>query len=111
MAIKLKSFLLILVLCFISPRSDASGGIASGHITLMMFYDGHTGVLIKHTNLADPDSCGRSDYLILPDSYSHFNEAYSLLLASYMADKKISFTVSGCHQGIPAIKHIYTTKG
>lgn len=90
---------------------SAAGSIASGHITMMMLYEGHTGVLLKHTNLADPDSCGRNDYFILPDTYPHFSEAYSLLLASYMADKKINFTVSGCHQGIPAIKHIYTVRG
>lgn len=103
--------LFIVYLGAYSLTASAAGSIASGHITMMLLYEGHTGVLFKHTNLADPDSCGRSDYIILPDTYPHFSEAYSLLLASYMADKKISFTVSGCHQGIPAIKHISSVKG
>ncbi|QDO85853.1 hypothetical protein FM037_24570 [Shewanella psychropiezotolerans] len=104
-------YLIVFALCLLPITASAAGSIASGHITMMLLYDGHTGVLLKHTNLADPDSCGRSDYIILPDTYSHFSEAYSLLLASYMADKKISFTVSGCYQGIPAIQHISSVKG
>lgn len=108
---KLVSKLLLLPCFFVfSPIANADGHVAAGDVNVILLYEGHTGVLVKHSNLADPDNCGRSDYFILPDSHSHFKEAYSLLLSAQMAGKKVGFTVSGCHQGIPAIKHITMAK-
>ncbi len=107
---KYLSVILIIGGFFISSISAAEGNITAGDITLIKLYQGHGGILIQHSNLADPDECGRADYFILPDTYPYFEEAYSLLLAAQMADKKVSFTVSNCHEGIPAIKHINLSK-
>ena len=84
----------------------AGGSTSSGEITAITIYKGHTGILINHTEQIDPDACGRKDYYILPDTHPYFKEAYSLLLASRMAGKKIVLVTEGCHQGIPAIKHV-----
>lgn len=102
----LYEFFVSFIFFVFSSAAIAEGQISAGNVTLILLYEGHSGVLVKHTNLADPDNCGRGDYFILPDSHSHFKEAYSLMLSAQMAGKKVGFTVSGCHQGIPAIKHI-----
>lgn len=87
----------------------AGGQTPPGAITAVTIYNGHTGILINQTTQIDPDQCGRQDYFILPDTHPHFKEAYSLLLATHMAGKKVSLVISGCHQGIPAISHIVTS--
>ena len=99
-------YLIFLTFAFFCQVSSADESIPAGDINTIYFYLGHTGALIKHTTMIDPDSCGRKDFYILPDTHSHFKEIYSLLLSSQMANKKVSFTISGCHQGIPAIKHV-----
>ncbi len=93
-----------------SQVTFASGGTSAGQITAITVYEGHTGILINHTNQIDPDQCGRRDYFILPQTHPHYKEAYALLLATHTAGKKVFLTVEGCHQGIPAIKHIQTAQ-
>ncbi len=94
-------------LCTLSTFVFAAGGSTStGEVTAITIYKGHTGILVNHTVQIDPDNCGRKDYYILPDTHPYFKEAYSLLLASRMAGQKVILVVEGCHQGIPAIKHI-----
>jgi hypothetical protein len=95
---------------FVSSISCAEQSTPPGDINTIYFYLTHTGVLIKHTTMLDPDACGRKDFYILPDSHLHFKEIYSLLLAAQMADKKVSLAIAGCHQGIPAIVHVALTK-
>ena len=91
---------------FFSSISLAEQSTSAGDINTIYFYLTHTGVLIQHSTMIDPDSCGRKDYYILPGAHPHFKEVYSLLLAAHMANKKVSLTISGCHQGIPAITHV-----
>lgn len=93
-----------------SPLSFASGSTPNGMVTDIVFFHGHTGILIKHTAMSDPDGCGRSDYFILPDTYFRFKEAYAALLAANLANKQVGFTVSGCMQGLPMIEHMWITK-
>lgn len=89
---------------------SADGYISAGEVNAIYFHASHTGVVIKHDNLADPDNCGRSDYFILPNSHASSDKIYSLLLSAQIANKSVSMTVSGCHEGLPAIKHIRLEK-
>ena len=93
-------------LALMSSFAAADGSAPAGDINTIYFYEGHTGVLIQHSFMSDPDKCGRQDFYILPDTHSHFKEVYALLLAAQTAGKKVSFTLSGCHQGIPAIRNV-----
>jgi hypothetical protein len=95
---------------FFSSISLAEQSVPAGDVNTIYFYLMHTGVLVQHTTMIDPDACGRKDFYILPDTHPHFKEVYSLLLATQMASKKVSFTISGCHQGIPAITHVALAK-
>jgi hypothetical protein len=101
---------LIISTFLLGANTHAKANIDAANVDLILLYEGHTGVLVKNSKLSDPDGCGRSDYFILPDTHSHFNESYSLLLAAYMANKKVAFTVSECHQGIPKIVHLTLPK-
>lgn len=101
----LKSIILAFFV-FTAPFSSAEGTTPVGTVTQIMFYEGHQGILIQHSNLMDPDSCGRIDWFILPDSYFRFKEAYAMLLAAKLTKARIAIAVSGCLQGIPQIKHI-----
>lgn len=95
------------VLLLVGHSSFAGGTTPPGQVTGITLYDGHTGILIMHSHRMDPDQCGRQDQYILPQTHPHYKEAYSLLLAAHLAGKKVEITVSGCHQNIPAIRHIY----
>jgi hypothetical protein len=94
-----------------SPFIYAAGGSTSlGEITGITIYHSHTGILVNHVYPIDPDQCGRKDYFILPSTHPHYKEAYSMLLAMYTSGKPVKLTVEGCHEGIPAIKHIVVSK-
>jgi hypothetical protein len=69
-------------------NTHAKGNIDTANVDLILLYEGHAGVLVRNSKLSDPDDCGRSHCFLLPDSHSHFNESYSLLLAAYVANKK-----------------------
>ncbi|TQV82926.1 hypothetical protein [Aliikangiella coralliicola] len=95
----------------VSTISSAAGSYSHDQeIKQIQLYEGHTGVLIKQTDMVDPDNCGRNDYYILPETRTMFKEAYSTVLAAYHSGSKIKFWIDGCHEGIPKIKHIYLIK-
>jgi hypothetical protein len=98
--------MILVALMSTSSLSWAEGTTQAGAVTAIQFYEGHTGILIRHTNMMDPDQCGRADWFILPDTHSHFKQAYATLLTANVTNKKISINVSGCLQGIPQIRHI-----
>lgn len=99
-----------LCLIFITQNVRAAGSVSAGYINHLLFYKGHTGLLIKHQYPSDPDNCGRQDYYILSNEHPHFSQIYSMLLAVQLANKKVSFHIDGCHQGIPAISHVGLAK-
>ncbi|MDR6985119.1 hypothetical protein J2X32_003776 [Rheinheimera pacifica] len=101
---------LTLMLCGISFNTAAAGSVDAGDINFLLFYKGHSGLLIKHQYQIDADNCGRRDYYILPDNHPHFSQIYALLLAAQTAGKKVSFNTDGCHEGIPAIVHVGLAK-
>lgn len=98
--------LLFTLLMLVAQSSYAGGATPAAHITNLLFYEGHQGILVQVTTMIDPDACGRLDWFILPDTYFHFKEAYGTLLAAKLANKRVSITVSGCLQGLPKIMHI-----
>jgi hypothetical protein len=104
--LKILKTLALACMILASPFSFASGSTPVGTITQLMFYEGHQGILVQHSSMSDPDSCGRTDWFILPDTYFRFKEAYATLLAANLARKRVSITVAGCLQGLPQIKHV-----
>lgn len=80
----MKNTLKFLLLCssLISINAMAAGAVNAGDINYILFYKGHTGLLIKHQYPSDPDNCGRQDYYIFPDNHPHFSQIYALLLAA-----------------------------
>ena len=111
MALVTKMLLWFGVCLLLTAQSvQAAGAVGAGYIDQLLFYKGHTGLLIKHQHASDPDSCGRQDYYILPNDHPHFSQIYSMLLAVQLANKKVSFNIDGCHQGIPSIVHVGLAK-
>jgi len=80
------SLLLILASFTISFNVNAQGSTGYGELGSMLFWEGHTGLLIRHSNMQDPDECGRSDWFILSDTYPFFEEVYALLFARIAKD-------------------------
>ncbi len=108
---KLLRKLLSTLLIIASPICFADGASGPGIVTGVLIYEGHAGILVQHTNMVDSDSCGRKDWYILPNTYTRFKEAYAMLLAANLANKQVAFTLSGCTDGLPKIKHISIAAG
>lgn len=100
----------IISLVLFLGNAYADHGIATGDVTLIQFYQGHTGVLIQHSNMANTENCGRSDFLILPDTNSHFKEVYSLLLTAQTSNKKVGLILSGCSNDMSSIRSVILPK-
>ena len=85
--------------------ADTSTGY--GQVSMIQFWDGHDGILIKTSQaMIDPSSCGRTDYYIVPDTLPHFDQIYALLLTAFSSHQQVLFLLDGCVQGIPAVHHV-----
>jgi hypothetical protein len=102
----MKKILLTLLLLAFATGAKA-GGDFTGRIQSLHFYQGHVGVLVQLDHMADPDSCGRSDWFILADSHPHYKDIYAMLLAQRIGGGSIRVIVSGCVQGLPSIVHTF----
>lgn len=103
MIIKIFAFLTLFLASAIS-RADGSTG--NGVIRAVHFYLGHTGVLISHSYLIDPEACGSAAWIILSDTYPHYKDVYALLLAAKLSGQPVNITVSGCLQGYPSLRSV-----
>jgi hypothetical protein len=97
---------IFLALAFFSATSHADGTTGAGLVRMLHFYNGHTGLLIAHANLIDPDACGSGSYIILSDTYPHYKDVYAMLLAAKISGQPVTIYVSGCLQGYPQLRHI-----
>lgn len=102
-----KRFILLLALSLISATASADGTTGSGIVRMLHFYTGHTGLLIIHSNMMDPDACGSTAYIILPDNHAHYKDIYALLLAAKLSGQSVTINVSGCLQGYPQLRNIW----
>jgi hypothetical protein len=102
--------ILFCALATLSLIAHAVQQTAWGRLTVLQIYQDHSGTLVRHTNMLDPDSCGRQDWMILPVTHPHYKAAYALLLSAHLNRTSIALTVSGCHEGIPKIIHVTTSQ-
>ncbi len=89
--------------------------VITGRITEILFYDGHSGLLVKHSQLESIPEDGetRRDWVILDFNNPHFKEIYAMLILAQSTDAMIRIQ---CEidpdlnlEGFLVIKHI--TKG
>jgi hypothetical protein len=68
---------------------------------------GISGILVKlEETMTDPDSCGRTDWYIMPDSSQHAQFVQAMLLTAQTSGRPVFITLSGCLEGIPAVHAI-----
>jgi hypothetical protein len=104
-------YLLSTLIAFLLIKPVSAGILTTNEqITALHFYEGHVGVLVRLNQMVDPDKCGRTDWYILRDDHPHYKDTYSLLLASYLANKPVQVAIDGCVQGLPSIRHIWSYK-
>ncbi|MCC2524125.1 hypothetical protein [Vibrio coralliilyticus] len=102
--------LTMVLLVAMSNIAHAASGVGAGKVKTLLWYEGHTGVLVVQENMVDHGGCGRSDYYILDEKHDYFNEIYSLILSAHIASQPLYLSLDGCVQGISRIKHVRSTK-
>jgi hypothetical protein len=109
----MKNKIYMMLFClFISffGNANAISGDSSGKITRILWWEGHTGVLVQQEGMSDLAGCGRADYYILDDQYPFFKETYALILSAYVTSQPLSLHLDGCVQGLSRIKHVWGDK-
>jgi hypothetical protein len=101
---------LLFVSSLIFNLAYAESGGSTGRITAMLWYEGHTGLLIKQEGMSDLGGCGRADYYILDDQHPYFEEMYSLILAAHISSQPLWIHLKDCVQGISRIQHVSSSK-
>ena len=101
---------LFFLVASISGLANAASGGNTGKVTTLLWYEGHSGVLIKQEGMSDLGGCGREDYYILDDQHPYFKEIYSLILSAHISSQPLSLHLDGCVQGISRVKHITSNK-
>lgn len=87
-------FIALLSLLFASQFSLAKGAVSSTKITKVAFQTG--GFFVYAGDWENPNNCTRGNAVVLKDSDSNYDKAYSLLLAAYMSEKKVTGYSDGC---------------
>lgn len=102
---------LFLILTPLFNNANATATNNDGKITRIQFFEGHTGILIKQEGtMTDLGECDRSDHYILGDNHIHYDQMYSLLLASHVSSHSVTLRLEGCLQGFPRVRHIISDK-
>ena len=104
------SLVFFVFLCVLINSAHAATGASVGKISQMLWYEGHTGLLLKQVGMSDLGGCGRSDYYILDDAHPYFKEIYSLILSAHISSQPLHINLDGCVQGISRIKHVTSNK-
>jgi len=86
---KMITVILLISALTLTLNVQAAGNTGFGKLGKMLFWQGHTGLLIKHENMLNADACGRRDWYILSDDYPYFKEVYSMLLMAKAANKDV----------------------
>lgn len=82
----------------------ASNTNVDGLVLTLQHYEGHSGVLVKlDQQMVDPESCGRSDWYIMPDSSPRAQLVQSILLQAQSMRRRVYVTINGCLDGMPKI--------
>lgn len=97
-------FSFICIVC--SYSYAATTNLPKGGITQIVFYKGHSGVLMRYSSMSDPDHCGRHDYYILSTSHPYYEEIYAALLSARMTGRELELSISGCLDGLPQVIHV-----
>lgn len=99
----LKSTALVLATLLLPNNAFAQTQIA-GHVKSLQHWPGISGILVKLSEpMSDPDSCGRTDWYIMPDASPHAQFVQAMLLSAQASNRQLLLTLDGCLQGLPQI--------
>jgi hypothetical protein len=87
-------FLVTISLALVVPTCYSKGHVGTEKIDKVAF---HTGGFFMYANdWENPNSCSINTAVVLLDTDVNYEKAYSLLLAAYMAGKRVSGYSDGC---------------
>ncbi|WP_445765919.1 hypothetical protein [Rheinheimera sp.] len=72
----------------------AGGSLPAQTVERLAFQTG--GLFMYANGWANPNACSRSDAIVLKETDANYDKAYTLILAAYMAGKKVSGYSDGC---------------
>lgn len=104
------SKLIFAVFLLVSMTASAAHFNKKGEISRLAIWQGHSGILVIHQHMINPESCRRTDNYLLKSTHPFYKEFYALLLSAHMANHPVSLGVQGCHEGFPVIFHVYSNK-
>lgn len=93
---KISKLFLAVTLIFTTTSAHSAGSIKGNKISKVAFQSGHFFIYSEGWN--NPNSCQNTNAVIRQSDDSNFDNAYSLLLAAFMADKNVSGYSDGCRE-------------
>jgi len=103
----LKIYFAAMLIFIATNNANAKGYLGNGEISVMQnAYGGW--ILSVNGDNNNPDGCSKTN-VILENTHDQYKELYSMLLSSYVANKKININVNGCHSdGYKKLDFVYT---
>ena len=101
---------LALLMALHASGALAATGSSTGRITTLLWYEGHTGLLVRQEGMSDLGGCGRSDYYIVDTQHPNLKEIYAMLLLAYSSDLPVSITATDCTQGLSRVRHVQVNR-
>jgi len=74
----------------------AKGGLSAKKIAYVAFQTGGFFIYAEGGGWSNPNSCSRSNAIVLLASDPNYEKAYSLILSAFMAGKSVSGYSDGC---------------
>lgn len=103
----MKKYLFLMALIFSAIQNSHASGNSNDALThTVHFYKWHTGLLVSHKEMRNPDACERTDFYMLGKSHPFYKELTALIMSSHLARQPVLFNVDGCAEGFPSIQHV-----
>jgi hypothetical protein len=90
---------------FSGPIHAAEGSVNS-RIDMLLYYEGHGGLLVRLQTMTDLGGCGNAHWYLLPKTHAHYKEVVALVMSARVADLQLQVTVRDCAEGYGRVSHI-----
>jgi hypothetical protein len=90
----------------IGTTAFATTGSATSTVDMLLYYEGHSGLLVKLATMSDLGGCGATTWYLLPDTQAHYREVFAVLLTAKTSGASVQITIGDCYEGYGRIKNV-----
>jgi hypothetical protein len=92
--------------CLAGTTADAAQGTVNSKIANLLYYEGHSGLLVSIPSMSDLGGCGSAGWYLLPETHAHYKSMVAMVLMARASDLTLQITINGCHEGYGRLQNL-----